>query len=82
MLKMLIMITVMVMISYHVQGNTDFDGVTLVCEDGWKIYAHNIILACSDDNDGDIDDGDEWVMISFQDLSACPWPYRSVLHIE
>ena len=30
MLKMLIMITVMVMISYHMQGNTDFDGVTLV----------------------------------------------------
>ena len=26
-------------------------------------------------------DGDE-VMISFQDLSACPWPFLSVLHIE
>ena len=31
---MLIMMTVMVMISYRVQGSTDFNGVTLVCEDG------------------------------------------------
>ena len=56
---MLIMMTVMVMISYRVQGSTDFNGVTLVCEDGWQIDAHNVILACNDDNDGDIDDGDD-----------------------
>ena len=60
---MLIMMTVMVMISYRVQGSTDFNGVTLVCEDGWQIDAHNAILACSDDNNGDIDDSDEQVMV-------------------
>ena len=32
-------------------------------KDGWEIDAHNMILACSDNNDGDIDDGDEWVMV-------------------
>ena len=60
---MLIMMTVMVMISYRVQGSTDFDGVTFVCEDGWHIDAHNAILACSDDNNGDIDDSNEQVMV-------------------
>ena len=57
---MVIMMTVVVMM---VQGSTDFNGVTLVCEDGWQIDAHNAILACSDDDNGDIDDSNKQVMV-------------------